>query len=140
MNELQDRIALVTGASRGLGRAIAIAFAREGAGLALTHLDVAAARDDLRVCGAYELDGERVERLPPGPAGDLDRQAALTRRLLRARPVYDRVACGWVGTVAGALGVPVALGSFGPTAADKRGAGPLRSQDSPLVLNPPIPA
>jgi len=101
-------------------------------GLALTHLDVAGARDDLRACRAYELDGGRVERLAAGPAGDLDRQAALTRRLLTARPVLDRVTADWTETIAGELGVPVALGSFGPTAADKRAAGRL--------LSPPVPA
>lgn len=35
MKQLQGKVALVTGASRGLGRAVALAYAREGAALAI---------------------------------------------------------------------------------------------------------
>ncbi|GAA1889650.1 adenylosuccinate synthetase [Actinomadura bangladeshensis] len=102
--------------------AVALRYALETAGgadgLAVTHLDVAGARPDLRVCPAYELDGERIERLETGPP-DLDRQAALTRRLLRARPVLAPLGDP-VETIEDALGAPVVLRSYGPASADKR--------------------
>ncbi|MEU8303962.1 adenylosuccinate synthetase [Actinomadura sp. NPDC048955] len=87
-------------------------------GLAVTHLDVAGARPDLRVCHSYEIDGQRVGRLESGPP-DLDRQAALTRRLLAARPVYAPLGDA-VETIEGALGAPVVLRSHGPASTDKR--------------------
>ena len=43
----QPRTALVTGCSAGLGRAIAVALAREGYDLALTELNIDALKDTL---------------------------------------------------------------------------------------------
>ncbi|MFC6881243.1 adenylosuccinate synthetase [Actinomadura yumaensis] len=103
--------------------AVALRYALEATGgvdaLAVTHLDVARARPDLRVCRAYTIGGERVERLPVGPPGDLERQAALTRRVQTARPVYSPLADP-VETVERELGgVPVVLRSYGPTRDDQ---------------------
>ncbi|MFJ6196763.1 adenylosuccinate synthetase [Micromonospora sp. NPDC092111] len=91
-------------------------------GLALTHLDLVGpdpAGSGLRLCRRYA----DVDRLVPGPPGDLDRQAALTARLRRSRPVYDDPPADWPSAVAGALDAPVVLTSHGPTAADKTAHG-----------------
>jgi adenylosuccinate synthase len=88
--------------------------------LALTHLDTAARHPELRVCRGYRSGGATITRLPAGPPGDLAAQEVLTRRLLRARPVYCDPGGDWVTVVEQALGVPVGLASYGPRAADKR--------------------
>ncbi|MEV5827112.1 adenylosuccinate synthetase [Spirillospora sp. NPDC052242] len=103
--------------------AVALRYAREVTGgmdgVAVTHLDVAGARPDLRVCRAYRVGGATVERLAPNPAGRLDLQEDLTRRLLAARPVYAPLVRP-EEAVEEAVRAPVVLRSFGPTAADKR--------------------
>jgi NADP-dependent 3-hydroxy acid dehydrogenase YdfG len=51
---LQDKVAVVTGAARGIGRGVALRFAREGAHLALVDLDEDVARtaaDEIRQLG-----------------------------------------------------------------------------------------
>ncbi|QCP51052.1 SDR family oxidoreductase [Trinickia violacea] len=44
MNRLADKVALITGAGRGIGAAIAHAFAREGASVVLAELEIDTAR------------------------------------------------------------------------------------------------
>jgi NAD(P)-dependent dehydrogenase (short-subunit alcohol dehydrogenase family) len=95
--KLRDKVVLVTGAGQGLGRAIALAFAREGAHVAFHHrasaegADTAAAEAralgvramalgaDLREDGAVAAAVERVER-ELGGIDVLVNNAAVTQR------------------------------------------------------------
>lgn len=49
MKELEKKVALVTGAGRGIGRAISIALAQEGAQLILTGRDISALNETARL-------------------------------------------------------------------------------------------
>jgi adenylosuccinate synthase len=104
--------------------AVALRYAAEVSGgvdeIALTHLDIATRHRELRVCEAYQADGERIGRVAPGPARDLEYQEQLTAMLLRARPVYTDPGGDWAGIVEQATGAAVILLSSGPKATDKR--------------------
>jgi NAD(P)-dependent dehydrogenase (short-subunit alcohol dehydrogenase family) len=71
---LKGRKALVTGADSGIGRATAIAFAREGADVALNYLPEEEA-DAAEVVKLIEAEGRKAIRLP----GDLQDEAFCTR-------------------------------------------------------------
>jgi rhamnulose-1-phosphate aldolase/alcohol dehydrogenase len=58
--ELSGRVALITGAAGGIGRAIAARFAEEGAHVVLADLDGAAARETASAIGAAVRAPERV--------------------------------------------------------------------------------
>jgi len=77
-SDLTGRVALVTGASRGIGKAIAAALLARGASVALTarHAEpLAEAAGELRALG----HGGQVLELP-GNAGDADTRAEAVRR------------------------------------------------------------
>ncbi len=82
---LVDRVALVTGADSGIGRAVALAFAREGADVAIAYLDEHEdARETKRV---VEEAGRRAILLP----ADLAEPAACTRIVEDTVEAFGRI-------------------------------------------------
>ena len=88
--KLQGRVALVTGASRNIGRAIALAFAAEGADLVLnTRVNA----DELEaVAGEYRKSGVRVVA-SLGDVGDPAVCQALVERGLAELGAIDVLVC-----------------------------------------------
>jgi len=78
--KLQDMVAIITGGDSGIGRAVALAFAREGADVVIAYLDE---HDDARAsASAVEQSGRRAVTV----AGDITDEAhcrALVNRTVR---------------------------------------------------------
>ena len=56
--KLQDKVALITGADSGIGRAVAVLFAREGADIAIQYL--AEDTDACETVAAVEREGRHA--------------------------------------------------------------------------------
>ncbi|MBF6136454.1 glucose 1-dehydrogenase [Nocardia otitidiscaviarum] len=72
--KLTGKVAVVTGADSGIGRAVAIAYAREGADLVLSYLNE---HDDAAEVEKYVRDAGRRAVLVPGDLADPDRCQAV---------------------------------------------------------------
>lgn len=60
MGKLNDKVSLITGSSSGIGRAVALAFAREGAHIAVNYHSESQAENAADVMTAIALLGRRV--------------------------------------------------------------------------------
>ncbi|AJX71877.1 SDR family oxidoreductase [Burkholderia pseudomallei] len=78
MNRLAGKVAIVTGAGRGIGAAIARAFVREGAAVAIAELDAALAEESADAI-ARDTAGARVLAVPTDVARAESIAAALAR-------------------------------------------------------------
>jgi NAD(P)-dependent dehydrogenase (short-subunit alcohol dehydrogenase family) len=76
--KLKDKVALITGGDSGIGRAVAVLYAREGADLALSFLPVERT-DALKTQRAIEAEGRRCLLLP----GDVTRRTYCDRAVAR---------------------------------------------------------
>src|SRR5262245_18004833 len=61
--KLEGKVALITGGDSGIGRAVAVIYAREGADVALVYLPVEQT-DAEQTCHAVEQEGRRCLLLP----------------------------------------------------------------------------
>jgi NAD(P)-dependent dehydrogenase (short-subunit alcohol dehydrogenase family) len=98
MAKLDGRVALVTGGGRGIGRAIALAFAREGARVAVTARTVAELEE---VVGTIETGGGRAVAVTADLAAPGESERVVKQVTAMAGPVEILVNNAGIGSSAG---------------------------------------
>jgi 3-oxoacyl-[acyl-carrier protein] reductase len=83
--KLQDKVAIVTGAGRGIGQATAVRFAREGASVVVCDLD------ETGVAETVQLIGEREDGRATAVVGDVANRAHAQRIVDAALAHYGRL-------------------------------------------------
>jgi len=83
--KLQDKVAIVTGGDSGIGRAVAVLFAREGAHVAVVYLDEHADAEETK--RAIEREGRKCLLLP----GDVTRQSFCNAAVKRTVREFGRL-------------------------------------------------
>ena len=83
---LEGRAALITGADSGIGRAVAIAFAREGADVLISYLDE---HEDARETARWVEQAGRKAVLMAGDVGDPSHCKQLVERAIREFGRFD---------------------------------------------------
>jgi NAD(P)-dependent dehydrogenase (short-subunit alcohol dehydrogenase family) len=84
--KLRDMAALITGGDSGIGRAVAVLFAREGADVAIVYLDVEQV-DAEETKRAVEAEGRRCELIP----GDVKDQGFCRQAVQRTVDAFGRL-------------------------------------------------
>jgi NAD(P)-dependent dehydrogenase (short-subunit alcohol dehydrogenase family) len=82
---LLDRAAIITGGDSGIGRAVAIAFAREGADVLISYYNE---EEDARETGRWVEEAGRKALLVPG---DIKDEAHCRKLVERAREAFGRI-------------------------------------------------
>jgi 3-oxoacyl-[acyl-carrier protein] reductase len=95
--EFQDRVALITGGSRGIGRATALRLAREGAHVAISY--VTRAREAQDVVQAVERLGRRASSLRCNVASSEEVQQLVAQTRKQLGPIDFLVHCGAISNI-----------------------------------------
>ncbi|MEW6300181.1 MAG: 3-oxoacyl-ACP reductase family protein [Thermodesulfobacteriota bacterium] len=87
MGKLQDKVALITGSSSGIGKAVAVAFAREGAHIVLNYPNVAQAQNATAVREEIAALGRRVIAVQ----ADVSREEQVRQLIDETLRAYSRI-------------------------------------------------
>src|SRR5215213_3250568 len=87
MGKLENKVALVTGSSRGIGKAVAFAFASEGAHLVINYPHEAHAQQATEVMNTVTATGQRAITVQ----ADVSQEDQVTNLVDKTMRIYGRI-------------------------------------------------